>query len=166
MPAPSWLLVGRAVAPFGVHGELRVTLTTDFPERLADRPLYVGEERRRVEVESVRLHRRDALIKLAGVNDPEAAGALRGEELFIASADAAELPAGRYYVHQIVGLEVWTATGERYGEVRDVLTRPANDVYVVLHAGREILVPAIADVVKAIDMAGGRMVIEVIPGLE
>jgi 16S rRNA processing protein RimM len=63
-------------------------------------------------------------------------------------------------------LQVFTVGGERYGEVREVLSRPANDIYVVDHAGKEVLVPAIADVVKDIDIAAGRMVIDVIPGLE
>jgi 16S rRNA processing protein RimM len=65
-----------------------------------------------------------------------------------------------------VGLAVWTAAGDKYGVVSEVLSRPANDIYVVRHADREVLVPAIADVVKLIDTAAGRMVIEVVPGLE
>jgi 16S rRNA processing protein RimM len=166
MPAPPWLLVGRVVAPFGVRGEMRVALETEFPERLARRPLYLGPERRLMRVERVRMHQRDALVKLASIETPEAAAELRGAELYIAQEDAAPLPPGRYYLHQIIGLPVWTTTGERYGEVRDVLSRPANDVYVVQHEGREVLMPAISDVVKAIDLDAGRIVIEVVPGLE
>jgi 16S rRNA processing protein RimM len=143
-----------------------VTLDTEFPDRLADRPLYVGEQHRRVTVEGVRLHGREALLKLAGVDGVEAADALRGQDLFIATADAAPLPAGRYYIHQIVGLHVWTSTGTRYGEVREVLSRPANDIDVVRHGNKDVLVPAIADVVLEIDIAAGRMVIALIPGLE
>lgn len=163
---PPWLYVGRLTAPFGVAGELRASLDTEFPDRLADRPLYMGEQRRRVAVEGVRLHGRESLLKLAGIDTVEAADALRGQELFIATVDAAPLPAGRYYIHQIVGLEVWTSDGSRYGEVREVLSRPANDIYVVRHGQKEVLVPAIADVVKEIDLAAGRMVVELIPGLE
>ncbi len=61
---------------------------------------------------------------------------------------------------------MFTVDGEHYGEVREVLSRPANDIYVVMRDGRDVLVPAIADVVKAIDIADGRMVIDAIPGLE
>ena len=166
MPAPRWLYVGRVTAPFGVGGEVRVTVDTEFPEQLADRPLYLGPEHRNITVEHLRMHRRDALVKFDGVDSVEAADALRGSELFIATEDAVPLPEGRYYVHQIVGLEVWTVDGERYGEVRDVLLRPANDVYVVRHAGKDVLVPAIGDVVKRIDLAGGRLLIAVLPGME
>jgi 16S rRNA processing protein RimM len=165
-PVPAWLTVGRVTAPFGVAGEVRVVTDTDFPERLADRPLFVGPDHRPMAVQRARQHGREMLLKLAGVDTVEAAEALRGAELSIAIADAAPLPPGRYYFHQIVGLQVFTIGGEHYGEVREVLSRPANDIYVVDHAGNEVLVPAIADVVKDIDVAAGRMVIEVIPGLE
>lgn len=163
---PDWLYVGRVTAPFGIAGEMRVLLDTEFPERLTARPLFVGAEHRQVVVDGLRQHGREALLKLGGVNTVEAAEELRGQELFVALADAAPLPAGRYYPHEIVGLAVWTATGDPYGVVSEVLSRPANDIYVVRHGGKEVLVPAIADVVKAIDVAGGRMVIDVLPGLE
>jgi 16S rRNA processing protein RimM len=163
---PDWLYVGRVTAPFGVAGELRVMLETEFPDLLPERPLFVGKERRQMVVEGLRQHGREALLKLGGVNTLDAADGLRGQELFVALADAAPLPAGRFYPHQIVGLAVWTAAGDQYGVVSDVLSRPANDIYVVRHAGKEVLVPAIADVVKVIDIQQGRMVIDVVPGLE
>ena len=165
MPAPRWLFVGRITSPFGIRGEVRAMLDTEFPERLVGRPVYLGPEHRRIEVEQVRLHRREGLLKIAGVDTPEAADALRGQDLFVATADAAPLPEGRYYHHQIIGLQVVTVDGRPFGEVRDVLSRPANDVYVVEHEGREALIPAIADVVKQIDIENGRMVIELIDGL-
>lgn len=166
MPAPGWLSVGRVAAPFGLRGEVRVHVFTEFPEHLSGRPLFLGDDRHPVTVTNVRFHQHDALLTIKGVDSVEAAEALRGQELSIAAADAVPLPEGRYYIHQIVGLAVHTTTGEQYGVVRDVLSRPANDVYVVEHEGRDVLVPAIADVVKEVDVAGGRMVIEVIPGLE
>ncbi len=166
MPAPPWLYVGRVVAPFGIKGEVRAMLETEFPDRLTERPVYLGDDHRPIRVERVRLHRREALLKLGGVDTPEDADKLRGRPLYIATADAVPLPEGRYYFHQIVGLQVFTTSGELYGEVRDVLPRPANDIYVVLHAGKDVLVPAIADVVKSIDVGAGRMVIDPIPGLE
>ena len=68
-------------------------------------------------------------------------------------------------VYQLVGLEVVTTMGERLGTLSDVMETGANDVYVVDNGGQEILLPAIAEVVKAIDMETGRMVVEVIEGL-
>ena len=117
MPAPRWLYVGRIAGPFGVHGELRAVLDTEFPDHLSDRRVYLGEEHRSVTVEHVRAHGRDTLLKLAAVDTVGAADALRGQALYIATEDAVPLPEGRYYVHQIVGLEVWTTNGDRYGVV-------------------------------------------------
>jgi 16S rRNA processing protein RimM len=65
----------------------------------------------------------------------------------------------------LVGLEVVTATGERLGEISDVMETGANDVYVVADEGKEILLPAIADVVKLIDLEENQMVVEVLDGL-
>ena len=132
-------------------------IDTEFPERLPERPLFLGSEHQAVMVQGVRRHGREVLLKLARVDTVEAAEAMRGQELFIATADAAPLPEGRFYIHQIVGLEVWTVAGDRYGDVQEVLSRPANDIYVVRHAGKEVLVPAISDVVKSIDIRAGRV---------
>ena len=166
MPAPRWLSVGRVSKPFGVRGEMHLTLHTDFPEQLTRRPVYVGDERRQLQITAVRVQKEQAIIRIEGFTTVEAAEALRGKELFITAETAAPLPEGRFYIHQIIGLQVYTSAGDHYGIVRDVLSRPANDVYVVEHDGRETLIPAIKDVVKEINVAEGRLVIELIEGLE
>ena len=71
----------------------------------------------------------------------------------------------RFYWHEIVGLEVWTDTGENLGKVQQVLRTGSNDVYVVGTGAQEILIPAIEDVVKSIDVEAGKMTVHLIPGL-
>ena len=75
------------------------------------------------------------------------------------------LPAGQYYRFQIIGLQVWTTLGDYLGKVEDVLPTGSNDVYVVQSEAGELLVPAIDDVVKKIDVEGNRMVVELLPGM-
>jgi 16S rRNA processing protein RimM len=75
------------------------------------------------------------------------------------------LPRGQFFWHQIIGLTVETADGRQLGRVEDVLRTGANDVYVVRGDLGEVLVPAIAPVVKRIDPDGGRLVVELIPGM-
>jgi 16S rRNA processing protein RimM len=75
------------------------------------------------------------------------------------------LPEGQYYHHQIIGLQVWTTQGELLGNVTEVLSGKSNDNYIVPGANGEILIPAIEDVVKSIDLDQGRMTIEAIDGL-
>jgi 16S rRNA processing protein RimM len=156
--------VGRILAPHGVRGELKVEPLTDFPERFrrGARVWLRGEPRR---IEGSRLIGRSVLLKLDGINDRTAAAALRDEELFVPQAKS--LPdANIFYQHDIVGLAVETAAGEALGKVEGIFSTGANDVYVVRGAQGELLLPAIDDVVKQIDLAGRRVVVELLPGLE
>jgi 16S rRNA processing protein RimM len=75
------------------------------------------------------------------------------------------LPEGRYYHHQIIGLQVRTTQGELLGTITDVLSGKSNDNYIVQGAKGEILIPAIEDVVKSIDLDQGCLTIEAIEGL-
>jgi len=79
--------------------------------------------------------------------------------------EAMPLPEGAYYFHQLLGLEAITTAGQRLGVVSSISETGANDVYVVENDGQEILLPAIVDVVKTIDLEKGQMLIEVIDGL-
>ena len=96
-----------------------------------------------------------------GINDREGAEALAGGVMYIREQDLPVLPEGRYYVHQIIGLEAVTLEGRRLGPVTDVLVTGANDVYVT-PAG---LIPATAEVVREIDLATGQMLIAPLPGM-
>ena len=153
------LSVGRFVGHFGVRGAVRLLPDTDFPERLASyRRLLVrlpdGEERS-LDVRSARPHKGVWILQLAGVQDVEAAEALRDATAYIAAEQAGDLPEGRFYDHQIVGLRVLTAAGEELGRVQQVLHTGANDVYI---AG-SWLIPATRDAICELDPAGGRLVV-------
>lgn len=163
-----WLVVGRVVAPFGIRGELKVRVLTDFPERFTERPLYVGDDRARFEVARWRPHGANvAVLTLQGVASRDAAEKLRNVALYARVEDAARLPKGEYYVHQIVGLEAVADDGREIGRVVDVIPTGSNDVYAVQTPDeREVLVPAIKDVVVRIDLKAGRLVIRPIEGLD
>jgi 16S rRNA processing protein RimM len=107
------------------------------------------------------------LLKLAQVTDRDVAETLRGKEVTIRKEDAVALPAGQFFWHQVIGLSVVDVTTQQtLGRVVDILETGANDVYVVRPPqGKEILVPAIKDVVKEIDPEQGRMLIEPLPGM-
>jgi len=163
---PVFLVVGRVLRPHGIRGEVRVALDTDQPERLAS-PLtvYLGPDSLPYAIERARLAGGDVLLKLAGCDTRAAAEALRGLDVSIRADEATPLGPGEFYVHQVVGLSVWTAEGERLGRVVEVLETGANDVYVVHGPSGEILIPAIRDVVLEINPAAGRMVVRLLEGL-
>ncbi|MGE5507089.1 MAG: ribosome maturation factor RimM, partial [Chitinophagales bacterium] len=119
------------------------------------------------EVEWAHLHGKFVLVKLKGVDSMEAAGRLRNQLLFVPREETAPLPEGHFYIFDLVGLEVFTEDGELLGEVKEVTENPANDLFVVAQvgSGREFLVPALKSVVQRIDLAEGKMVVRLLPGL-
>jgi len=165
------MAVGRMIGAHGLTGEVRVELHTDFPERFAPgSTILLGEELRPYAIEGTREHRGMILLVLAGVTDRTMAEDLRGEWLFIPETAAMPLAEGEYWVHDIIGLAVTDESGLPIGRVTDVLQTGANDVYIIapqetINRGKELLIPATAEVVQQVDIAGGTMTIRLIPGL-
>ncbi len=156
--------VGRIVAAHGIRGELRVEPLTDFPDRFrTGAQLWLDGTPRRVQ--SSRWQGRLVVLKLQSVDDRNAAEALRGHELLVPSLHALNEP-DVFYQHDIVGLRVVTLDGEELGRVEDIISTGSNDVYVVRGERGELLLPAIDDVVKQIDVDGGVVTVEMLPGLE
>jgi 16S rRNA processing protein RimM len=156
------LAIGTLGAPHGVHGELRLHLTTDDPEhaQTVKRVYLDGEEQPR-RVIRLRRHGHEALIRLRGITTPEAARALQGRVVRIAGADARTPTPGEFFLYQIIGLKVADEAGAELGTVTDLLETGANDVFVVSPAGGDpdLLLPNVPDVVLEIVPAEGRMVV-------
>ena len=156
--------IGRVLAPRGVRGELKVEPLTDFPERFAKGAhIWLRGQPRRVAAS--RWQGRHVYLTLEGVEDREAAAALRDELLQVPEA----MSIGEedvFYQHDIVGLRVETASGEALGRIESIFATGANDVYVVRGERGELLLPAVEDVIRQVDLAGGRLVIDLLPGLE
>lgn len=106
------------------------------------------------------------LLLFAGIEDRNAAEALRGQLLYVAVDEVEPLEDGAYYYHEVEGLEVVDEHGARIGILREVLPTGANDVYVVKRPAGELLIPAIHDVVLSIEPERGRVVVRIPPGLD
>lgn len=159
-----YLVVGKVVTPWGTRGELKVAILTDFPDRFRElKRVYLGDEPWMLE--GHRRHGRWVILKLEGCADRNSAEKLRGELVRIPLEEAVSLSEDEYYVYQIVGLEVWTSEGEHLGRVSEVLFTGANEVYVVKGERGQILVPAIEDVVREVDLEGGRLIVEPLEGM-
>ena len=160
MPEPSpRLRVGQVTGAFGVEGAVKVLPLTDFADRFesGSEVLLSGSPRR---VQWARRRPDQLVVKLEGLDDRDAAEHERGRYLEIPAAAARELPQGSFYHHQLVGLEVRTASGRPLGRIEAVLERPANDVWVARSGeGPEHLVPATKDAVVAVDLDRGSVVV-------
>lgn len=163
---PRYLVIGKIIAPWGVRGEVKVAIETDFPERFGRlKRVYLGEPATSFVLKGSRLHKGHALLKLDGCDDRNAAEKLRGQLVQIPIEEAMPLGEDEYYVYQIVDLDVWTTEGEHLGRISEVLSTGANDVYVVQGERGEILIPAVEDVVLEIDLTGGRLTVKLMEGL-
>lgn len=164
-----FVLIGEIVNTQGCRGAVRVLPLTDFPERFRDLRvvcLVRGDERWRLHIEQVAYHKQFVVLKFREISDMSAAEKLKGVLLQIPRSELVPLPVGHYYVFDIVGISVFTGEGECLGVVRDVLRTGANDVYVVQTGGeRPLLVPALKEVVRDIDLKGGRMTVVLPEGL-
>ena len=159
-----FITIGQILAPWGIKGKLKVAVVTDFPQRFTSTSkIYVN--RQPMTIDSTQWHKGKAIIKLNTIDSIEAAQRLRGQPIEIHHSQVYPLPQDQYYHFQLIGLEVWTNQGELLGTITEILTAESNDNYVVRGAKGEILIPAIEDVVKSIDLSEGRIVIEAIPGL-
>lgn len=116
-------------------------------------------------VERARADQEHWILKLNGINSRNDVELLRGELLEAADNDVQRDDDESYFVHELIGLRVVTAGGEELGRITEVLQTGANDVYVVTGERGEILVPAIAEVIEAIDVSGGVVSITPLPGL-
>jgi 16S rRNA processing protein RimM len=116
-------------------------------------------------VVSIGGHGEHLIVLLAEFTTPEQAAGLYGQTLYIRRDEATRLGRDEFFLHQVVGLAVETTDGRQLGRVEDVLRTGANDVYVVRGGLGELLLPAIAPVVKQIDPDAGRLLVELMPGM-
>ena len=155
--------MGRIARSHGVGGEVSVQPLTEVGSRFQPGSVLRLEDDRTLTVERSRPHHDRLLVKFEGIDDRDAADTLRGSVLVIPAdhAPAIEEP-DRFWVHQIVGLEVVTEDGRSLGRILEIQANPANDLWVTETGG---LIPAVREVVVGVDLEGGRVTVRELPGL-
>lgn len=167
--AEGLLRVGYVAGSHGLHGALRVRMDDPGSTTLSALPrLFVESSAGRREFKVLgtsALSAGNRRVILEGIADADAAEALRGGAVMVAAADLPPLKQGEFYYFQLAGAEVMLTDGRRLGTIEDIMSTGAHDVWVVRDGEREVLVPVIADVVKAMDLGARRVTIEAVPGL-
>ena len=164
------LTVGKVICPWGVRGQIKIEPRTDDPKRFKDLPeVYVelNDSTVRYIIESV-IFIKDyfPILKFEGINSRQEAETLRGCYLKIPRKYAVRLPKDHFFICDIIGLSVFDESDNYIGTVKDVLQTGANDVYVVeAQDKREVLIPAIKQVVINIDLDNGKMIIRPLEGM-
>lgn len=119
-----------------------------------------------VTVEHTRRSKGILLVKLDSVGDRTTANELRGQLLTVPETEAEPLPEGVYYHFQMMDMPVHTSEGENLGRIAEIIQTGANDVYVVrLEGRRDILIPALEEVILSVDLAGDGMTVRLPEGL-
>lgn len=167
-----WFNVGKIVNTHGIKGEVRVISKTDFAEERykVGNVLFLFitgmNDPAEVKVSSHRIHKSFDLLTFEGyekVNDVEK---FKGALIKIPTSQLAELSEGEFYFHEIIGCTVITESGSKVGEVKEILTPGANDVWVIkTNQGKDVLIPYIDEVVKDIDHSNKIIKIRPMEGL-
>ncbi|RLD06011.1 MAG: 16S rRNA processing protein RimM [Chloroflexi bacterium] len=165
---PVYLAVGFLRRPHGVRGEIMLEIQTNHPEQFsAGAMFYVGKEHISLTIATRRQHNQGLLLSFEGINDRDEIGRFRNHYVYANIVDLPVLPDGEFYDYQLIGLEIIEEkTGEVLGELKEIIKTGANDVYLVRsESGREILLPAIPEVVLDVELAEGKMNVFLLPGL-
>ncbi len=158
-----FLEAGEIVSTHGIQGEVKILPWADGPEFLLKfREFYI--DGKACAVQSSRIHKTCVLAKLEGIDTPEAATLLRGKTVSI-DRNKVKLPKGTVFIADLLGCKVVTDEGAEIGRIKDVLTMPASDVYVI-HGEKHYMIPAVKEFVKEINVEEGYVLVHLIEGFE
>jgi 16S rRNA processing protein RimM len=166
--------IGIIVKPKGIRGELRVLPTTDDPSRFGLlkevflRPANNTaslEKLQKLTISSLRQQKNIIVLTVNEITDRTAAESLVGASLMIPDGWALPLDTNEYFVRDIIGCTATEEDGAVLGEITEVFTTGANDVYVIKAESGSFMVPAVKDVVRKVDIGGRRVVLRLLDGL-
>lgn len=157
-----FLEAGEVVSTHGIQGEIKILPWADAPEFLLQFDTFYLNGKS-YEVVSSRVHKTCVLAKLKGVDTPEAATLLRAQRVSI-DRESVRLPQGTVFIADLIGCAVLDDDGNEIGKIKDVLTMPSSDVYVIQGA-RSYMIPAVKEFVREIDVENRRVRVHLIEGM-
>ena len=166
---PDFVVIGKITRPHGVRGTLRVEPITDDPQRFhLLSKIYLHDEndsRTIYNIENVQIADRYILLNVQDINTRNDAELLRGCYIEIPRQECLPLADGEHYYFELIGFSVVSNQGKVIGQLDDIYSYPASDVYVVKNNDKEILIPAVDEFVEHIDYKTGIITINPIDGL-
>ncbi len=164
-----FLEIGQIVNTFGIKGMVKVKPFTDNIRRFDNmEKVYVetNKTKKQYEIEEVKYHKEMVLIKFKGIDRVEEAELLRNAYLKVNRKDEPELEEGTYYIVDLIGLDVYSDEGNLLGKVSDIFNNGSCDIYEVKdELGKQLLLPAISDVIKEINLEEEKIVVHILKGL-
>ena len=163
------LQVGVITSTHGIRGEVKVFPTTDDPKRfrkLKQVILDTGKEQLDMEIASVKFFKNMVIVKFKGIDDINDVEKYRKAGIYVTRENAIPLGENEYFIADLIGLRVISDEEEELGVIDDVLQTGANDVYIVKKEQTpDLLIPAIKDCIKNVNIEEGTMIVHLLPGL-
>lgn len=164
-----FLEVGQIVNTFGIKGFVKIVPFTNYIERFDElEKVYIKQKSEKVEyfIEEVKYQKNMVMVKFKGVERIEEAELLKNSIVLIDRENAVELEEEEYFIVDLIGLEVYTDENVLLGNLEDIYNTGSNDIYVVRNElGKQLLLPALKEVIKDIDLDNKKMVVHLIEGL-
>lgn len=158
--------IGRIVNAVALRGEVKVYNYSDRRQRYEELSRIIVDNQE-YEIEKVRYQQQTVILKLAGVEDRNAAEAMKNKDVFITEEDLRPLPEDTFYIRDLIGLDVLEAdSGQKLGVLKEVLQPSSQDVYVVaLTAGGEAMIPVVREFVREVSVEQGFIKVKPIEGM-
>lgn len=164
------LKVGIIASTHGVKGEVKVYPTTDDVNRFKKLKQVLmdnGKEMISLEIEGVKFFKQMVILKFKGIDNLDDVVKFKQKDLYILRKDAVKLKADEYFIADLIDMDVYDEQGSKLGELTDVMTTGANDVYIVQmqEYEKELLIPAIKECILNIDVEQKKMIVHIMEGL-
>ena len=155
------IIIGKIVAPHGVRGDIRILPLTEKPDLFLHLEYLLLEGGKKLTVKNARFQKRMILVTTKEVTSMNEAELLRDKHIYINAEDLPELEDDEFYVADLVGIPVYDLDGKQIGTFKDSLSTGSNDVYIIAVPGaKDILVPALKEYFKEINLAEKRIVVK------
>lgn len=165
----NFLEIGQIVNSYGLKGQMKIVPFTDNITRYNElKTIYieVNKQLKEYKIEQVKYHKNNVLIKLEGIDDINDTEQFKNCFVKIDRKNAVKLPKDTYFIVDLIGIEVFTEENVLLGKIVDIFPTGSNDVYVVKdELGKQILLPAISEVIKNVDISNKKMIVNLIKGL-
>ncbi|MCF6466400.1 16S rRNA processing protein RimM [Clostridium sp. Cult2] len=163
-----YIKVGWITNTHGIKGELKIYPLTDYINRFNSlKTVYLGENKRKVEIEKVKYHKELVILKFKEFCSINEVLTFKENYIYIDEEDRVDLPENHFFIYEIIDCQVFDVKGAKIGRVTDVIQFASNDVYVIknLEKNKEYLIPAVKEFFVDIDVANKKIVINPIEGM-
>ncbi|MBU4487164.1 MAG: ribosome maturation factor RimM [Candidatus Delongbacteria bacterium] len=164
-----YIFVGKIGKTIGINGSLTIVPLTSFPERFEKmKSFFLTKEKKtpfELTISKIEYLNKIITVKFKDIDSEEKAKTLIGYRITVHKKDRFELPKDYYYIEDLIGCEVFDLKGNLIGKMKSVTEMSSNDIYVVDHKGKEVLIPAISQFIKDIDIENKRIKASLIDGM-